>query len=108
MVAKYRNNSTFTKYLNMSRDTIKRIKNSVGDIYREAIELLCETFVQRARTRLAAKFNAKKYVNNIYYRINGATGEPEIIVRENEEGIMTFLEYGTGIMGKNEIGRAHV
>ena len=61
-------------------------------------ELICEVFVDRARKRLLAGDNTAQYANNVGYIVNG-DGSCEIVIKENIEGIMMFLEYGTGMIG---------
>lgn len=67
----------------------------------ELQELIGKAFVANARRILASNPSAAQYVDNINYRIDG-NGMCEIVVTDTEEGIMTYLEYGTGLLGAGE------
>lgn len=64
-------------------------------------KLVAEVFVSRARGRLQKYANTDqlgliaRLLNNIYYR-QSKSGY-QIIIRQDAEGLMTFLEYGTGL-----------
>lgn len=96
-MAKWKGNEQFRKQLDLMKKSINSVKKDMQFLRIDLPELICEVFVHRARTRLKYAGGAE-YVNNINYVVNG-DGTCEITVTENQEGIMTFLEYGTGIIG---------
>lgn len=97
-MAKWRANKQFKKQIKSMKESINSIKKDMQYLRIDLPELICEVFVERARARLKAEPNAEIYINNINYVVN-PDGTCEIVVTENQEGIMTFLEYGTGVLG---------
>ena len=96
-------NEGFYGIITQYRQAIKEIRKQI-DSAEHINELIAETFVTRARARLSLNNNAKnqavisKLLGNIYSRKtkNGV----QIVIRQDPEGLMTYLEYGTGLLGE--------
>lgn len=94
-------------YVSGLKELKKTIKNRISELQNledTLTEKICATFVKRARNRLFQNSNTQQQgliqslLGNIYYRKtkNGS----QIVVRNDEEGLMMFLEYGTGLQGE--------
>ena len=85
------------------RQQINEMRKQIASAERVG-ELFAKKFVERARDRLGKNNNAKdqsiieKLKGNIYAR-EGKDGW-QIVIRQDPEGLMTFLEYGTGLLGQ--------
>lgn len=96
-------NSTYSSIVEQYRKQIKELRKQV-DSAEHISELIADTFVERARERLLKNNNAKNLsviqglLGNIYKR--KGKNEYQIVVRQDPEGLMTFLEYGTGLLGE--------
>lgn len=94
----------FVSGLKELRKSIKDKVSELQNLEDTLTEKICKTFVQRSRDRLLQKANTdqlgliQSLLGNIYYR--PAKSGYQIIVRNDEEGLMMFLEYGTGLQGE--------
>ena len=101
-------NQTFKSAFNDLRKEIKEFVRESVEQAKELEELIAKTFRDRARQRLIATNNAipsqqsyiSKLANNIQAR-KYANGW-QVVVLKDSEGLLMFLEYGTGLIGKNE------
>lgn len=97
-------NEQFRKSLQALRKRLKDKLQEIQNLDNEIIKLTCEAFVTRARHKFVNNANTtqkdllESLKGNIYYRPS-KTGY-QIIVRSDEEGLMMFLEYGTGLVGE--------
>lgn len=96
-------NSAYSSIVEQYRKQINEMRKQVESA-EHISELIADKFVERARERLAKHNNAKNLsvinglLGNIYKR--KGKNKWQIIIRQDPEGLMTFLEYGTGLLGE--------
>lgn len=82
------------------REQIKNMRMQIASA-ENISKLVAEIFVSRARGRLEKYANTdnlgliSRLKSNIYYR--PSKSGYQIIIRQDPEGLMTYLEYGTGL-----------
>lgn len=97
-------NTEFLNSLQNFRNKIKAKIEQFNQLEDELPRRMCEVFVKRARQRLLQNANTDQIdlimslLGNIYYR-KGRNGY-QVIIRQDPEGLMMFLEYGTGLIGE--------
>lgn len=97
-------NQQFHQALNRLRQKIKDKIKQIENFDDEVLGLACDVFVQRARKRLVENANTNQrdllesLKGNIYHR--KSKDRHQVIVENDAEGLMMFLEYGTGLVGE--------
>lgn len=89
--------------LNKLKQGIKQLRQEVAQMGSELPKRICDVFRDRARKRLIANTHSQNInVQSLAMRIQSVPYKNGAYIRiyDNEEGLMMFLEYGTGLKGE--------